>query len=1221
MSQLRRIILLHTHLTGVVEIDLDDHTNFCGTNASGKTTLQRLIPVFYGEQPNRVVPKTRKKFDEFYLPYSNSYIIYEYERDNGSVCQVVLTRKSEGGVDYRLVAAPYHSEWYLQDSAQELIAYSYAQWSSAMRLRSDVQMSAKISATSEYRSIIQNDVGALRASGSEIIKLRRLATQFGLVSHTHKLRHIEKLVSAVHAKEGKMDTLKSMLAAIFEEDGVTVPTTKVKNAKAREWITQMRQSMRLERLQQDFAQLTQLERQLDGTQAQLGRLLPRLDVDHQQQMQQRADWQTSRQAIHQQLQQLRDDFSEQQQTFNGQLSKVESDLQESTLRLDDLQQRYERYEQRHMWQLQQESEALPLQRETLAEIQEQYQLMLDLQGDLAHQLDQQKAKLAQTLQRLSETNHSKTKQLQQQKDALREQQQAKQNELEQAFQERLQTQQMQFHQELSAVQSQLAVLQNQLTHSPLSAAELDELHVSERRLEQAQMNHQQCAEQLSALQQLWQQAREMTTDADGALSVARQQLHRSEMQLQQLQRQLTPDTGSLRAYLQQHYPGWEQNVGKVIDARLLERADLQPNIGDVGDSLFGVQLALGAIDPPDYAQDEAGIRQQLQQASQDVDQARARKQHAEKALRSAHDDAEVKRQQVESMQWQLTEAGQNIEYARDARVRLQDKLHEFTEQRQVQTRRTLEQTQQQSEQLQVQQRDALQALKDDHHQQMMEFQVDWQSALQVFDEQFEMLERQLEDKRHNHHQQLKELEQAFNEELSDKGIDPHRIAQLKQRQQQLSESIKTIESRQDELTAWQRFIQLDWQQLRPKLLEQETQLKQQIRQLNAQLSTLKSTFNTQRKALDAQRDKAQEQLQQAEQWLNQLTPLLSKMRILELPSSVDGAAELDGDLSERLARANQALAQRSQCESQLRAQLEQFESILSKDAGAEFLDRLDYEKRQLLDPNDIRLQLKILADLLRILRDQQQQLLEMGENIGGDLQKFFTVFRDINRRITQQSSRLSDAVADDLTLEGIDKSEVRIISTIDELGFWQPLQEFAKLYDDWSASGKALPSDAYLDALADVVDLLRADEQYRMESLLRLELHLSEGGSELVIKNDRQLLESSSHGMAYLILCKYLLAFTRLMRADADVTIHWPIDEIGTLAYHNVEKLFHACSDNHIVIVGAFPNPESDVLLLFKHRYLLAPSQTDPNQRQLKRIQPKMSRLAERLIQTAETNL
>ena len=72
-------------------------------------------------------------------------------------------------------------------------------------------------------------------------------------------------------------------------------------------------------------------------------------------------------------------------------------------------------------------------------------------------------------------------------------------------------------------------------------------------------------------------------------------------------------------------------------------------------------------------------------------------------------------------------------------------------------------------------------------------------------------------------------------------------------------------------------------------------------------------------------------------------------------------------------------------------------------------------------------------------------------------------------------------------------------------------------------------------------------------------------------------------------------------------------DEIGTLAYHNVEKLFDACDSNRIHIVGAFPNPESDVLLLFANRYLI--ERDAQQQRQLKRIEPRLSALAQKIKQ------
>jgi hypothetical protein len=44
MPSLNRIILINTHLQGVVELVVDAHTNICGTNASGKTTIEATMP-------------------------------------------------------------------------------------------------------------------------------------------------------------------------------------------------------------------------------------------------------------------------------------------------------------------------------------------------------------------------------------------------------------------------------------------------------------------------------------------------------------------------------------------------------------------------------------------------------------------------------------------------------------------------------------------------------------------------------------------------------------------------------------------------------------------------------------------------------------------------------------------------------------------------------------------------------------------------------------------------------------------------------------------------------------------------------------------------------------------------------------------------------------------------------------------------------------------------
>src|SRR5690606_26555318 len=126
-----------------------------------------------------------------------------------------------------------------------------------------------------------------------------------------------------------------------------------------------------------------------------------------------------------------------------------------------------------------------------------------------------------------------------------------------------------------------------------------------------------------------------------------------------------------------------------------------------------------------------------------------------------------------------------------------------------------------------------------------------------------------------------------------------------------------------------------------------------------------------------------ELMAQAEQLLAQLRPVFARFKELYLADVSPATLTASADIVERLARANEALEQRSKIDSGLKAALEQFETLLSKDAGPEFLDRLQHERRQLPEHAGKRQQLPILHGLLQILKDAQQQLLEMGENIGG----------------------------------------------------------------------------------------------------------------------------------------------------------------------------------------------------------------------------------------------
>ncbi|WP_069383555.1 ATP-binding protein [Halomonas caseinilytica] len=1218
MAHLLRIVMIHGHLDGVVELDVDGHTNICGTNASGKTTLQRLVPVFYGELPNKVVPKTRMKFDAFYLPHRNSYLIYEYRREAGNVCQAVLTRKKEGGLEYRFVGAPYQPEDYLVESGEGVVALDYADWVSGLR-RAGVNVSSKLGATSEYRSVIQNDFTQQQGNRREALKLRQIAAQFSLVKPERRIRHMEKLISAVHAKEGKMDTLKTMLAAIFEEDGVELPVTRIRNTKAREWIAQMRQSMRLEPLQQSLARLEDVDRGIADLESTLWQLGPQLDADRHRAERVLADAEAELNTRQEAFQAREHEYEQARDAFNDRISELASELDRTQRSLNDLQQQYEQYAEADMPALERDLAELPQWREQVQQLQQHLALMQDAAQANQSRLDGRLRELSDHLSRRTDEIQALIDELGDEKAACQERQWASERELEAQYHTQRAELEAAYQTRLEQGIERLADLKAQLASTGQSPEEAQESELAQARVDQAQSDRNGAAGRVEGLRREHETLRREREAAEQERESARQQLNRAQQRWQELQRQRDPAEGSLRHFMRYHRPGWEHRLGKIIAPELLERRDLSPRLTETEhDGLFGVALDLAAIELPDHARDEASLNEAIEAAEIEQARAEADLQAAEKQLKVCHERVQGVEETLGQARLALKRADDEVEYAMDARHQLQERHAQQQKARRRDAEQALADQQAADQALRAEKREALGTLDDTHQAQLLELKADGQARLASFDARIDQHKQQLEELKAEHQRQRKELEAAFDQELQEQGVDPETLRSTRGRIAELEERIRVTEGRREELDAYSRFMRVEWGERKPQLVDRETTLTRDKQAAEHQREQCRSDFQAAKvahqdavKALKARRDGEQE-------IIDALKPLLSQVEGLGLSVANQPINEAPGDVHERIERTRQALIQRGRELETLRKGCEQVEADLIKGASQGFVETLDAERAKLggdgaeqgVSP---RRQLPLLRGMLQLLEDQQQQLIQQGRNLGADLDKFFTVFRDLNRRISAQSRRLSEEVADDLRLDGIGKAEVRIQSTIDELGFWEPLKRFAQLYRDWEHSSQTLPSDDYLDALGDVVDLLRHDQQYSFESLLRLELHLNEGGTDLVIKNDRQLLESSSHGMAYLILCKFLLAFTRLLRGPSEIAIHWPIDEIGTLAYHNVETLFDACDSNRIHIVGAFPNPESDVLLLFHNRYLIDRDATQPHRRRLKRIEPRLSRLAERL--------
>jgi myosin heavy subunit len=496
------------------------------------------------------------------------------------------------------------------------------QWIKQLR-QLGIEFSHKIQATSEFRSIIQNDASVGRTAGRENTKLRQLASRDSLVSSKHRIRHMEKLVSAVHAKEGKMDTLRTMLAAIFEEDGLVQPTTTVKNTKAREWITQMRQTMRLQSMQNEYQKIQAQTETLNTIESQLLQLKPILEKDLQSLATQKADAQEQRNKIKSQQGIAKESFEEAEGLLNSRVSETSENLKAKSSRLDHIQQQYEKYQDSDVDQLQKDMDALPLKREEYDQKLEQYSLLIDQHKDLQSQLEQQKLKLSESLERLSRKNQSQVKTISQQKESVRSTHAEKEVDLRGKFEQRKEHQAKEFDQQLLDVERSIMTAEHQAQQASPTEQEMENGALADKRLELAQRAWQQSSSAKKQAENTYQQLRNKRDEADKVLHQARQTTRQAKERLKQLHKQLSPEQDSLRQFLRDHKPGWEQSIGKLIDEPLLDRKDLSPHLlahksEAESHSLLGVQLNMAMIDAPDYAQDETALTLSLELTKNDL---------------------------------------------------------------------------------------------------------------------------------------------------------------------------------------------------------------------------------------------------------------------------------------------------------------------------------------------------------------------------------------------------------------------------------------------------------------------------------------------------------------------------------------------------------------------------------------------------------------------------
>jgi len=157
MRYLNKIVFINCASVSYAEIELDGNIHFTGNQGSGKSTLLRAILFFYNANKLKLgIGREKKRFDEYYFEYQNSYIIYEVNRDNSKYC--VLAYKVNGKLAFRFIDSEYKKEFFISIDGK-----AYESWEKIRSvLGKYIHYSKIINNYEEYRQIIYGDNKGLK---------------------------------------------------------------------------------------------------------------------------------------------------------------------------------------------------------------------------------------------------------------------------------------------------------------------------------------------------------------------------------------------------------------------------------------------------------------------------------------------------------------------------------------------------------------------------------------------------------------------------------------------------------------------------------------------------------------------------------------------------------------------------------------------------------------------------------------------------------------------------------------------------------------------------------------------------------------------------------------------------------------------------------------------------------------------------------------------------
>lgn len=1211
MSRLIKMVLIDSYVKGkITEIRMDGNTNVNGGNGYGKTTLLRILPVFYGASPRKIVSSEgiNKGFVDWYLPRRTSYIAYEYERDN-RLCTVILSRKADASTPaFRFVEQPVDKSWFIQKDEKGIERFVNNQDLSRRLQLNEIAITQSVG-VDDYKNIIQSSHRFNHTNAQKRDLINRYRRQFAFPGQGSSMENVDLILTAILKRKPSIFSIKEILETIlanqhvfqkseFSEEGLSLSGYE---KAITDWINGRNTWQKIAAQVENIKDLEQQSHTYSSNQRLISELKSRSLRVKEKLVTDQSDYAVLIENHDKEISYLQLDYNEKKKQHDQQLDEidknkrtVEREIQElkrekfyfeEEQKVHEISPLVEQYKSgeldRKLHQIEEQKKAIEEQSEnTLNRFELRKQ---ELESDKRSLMDAKKNQVLETQQRFDQEQHKIME-----RRAIDIQSALKKTGIDN----------QRFNESIVEHSSHLAELKAGLNHlltPPDIVAAIEEQNELIKEVEA------DIKSQSEEIQNLQQQGYVLQRNIDQALHELNQfdrDMEAAHLELERVKKLHEPQSGSLLKYLRDNVQGWENHIAKVINPELLERDDLHPSEVEKALSVYGVEIDLLAIEQPsfsDFSQLEAmlqsideKIAQQMLQRGKKVGQLEAIQAEIKEINDAVSRLQMLQRKHYEALSVHIKDREELEIQSQQKKLELKEKIQEECHVCETKIKDLKQQIKVKKAQSQEQEN----KIKNQAERAIQELSAKKQ-------EQVEQIERRHLIESSDIEQRLRDNEQERQQIITEKGLDPIALQKIQndyKKARQLRE--KAIDS-QKILSHYQDFIQQRWPQFEP-LQAQKDELSQELQQLednwrnmDEQLTEKIGTSQAQKNDLITKSQNIEIELKQLDGMIIEIGDLAQETSQTLSINAVHTAERLHRDwltLKEKrhqlVQQGRSLLATIRRAFRQATGQPQEYYEKLIDDIDAERWDeQLEWV------PLSKGLLNYIENHHLEHRRMLSSDILTIGDQVtafGDHLQRVHDNIKRLGNQVTQQAQAV---IAGFDIIEGL---SIQVSSSMEELDFWPSLKSFAQSHHNWQGlQMDQLPDEDYLLKLKNIQHLMGGSGiSVKVRDRIAIKITVRDNGIEKHAHRDQDLEHISSNGISYLILILIYTALVNMLRGGKSMQLVWPIDELRDFSKVNVGALLKLLQQHHIFVFSAFPDADPEILKHYAYPYKVGKDKT-----------------------------